>query len=264
MGRPVVCFIDDSAFERDNFTRHFPPAVPGWQFVITDTWNEARKELAGTSCLLFLLDLYGFDPDHPDRGEITPLDEIKSSVLDLEGVGDNLEAAPDPINEFLKRLHTVTSSWSEAFVRASRQAGQSRAYGLYNLARVREEFPGATAVAYSRKASSADLVSFLMAGGQGALLKPQGKTDDQIGRATGEEAPILFNHLLGLTCRTSADFLLRETLQLDSERATYLRQFARSLLGRTPPPARQVHFSKDMEAYLDEVCDWLTALGADR
>lgn len=260
MGRPVVCFIDDSPFEREMFTRYYPAAAPGWQFVIADTWQMTRRELNGAGCLLFMLDLYGADPENPVTPEILPEGEIRAMVSGLDGVWDDLEAAADPVNEYLKRLHSVSSRWGHIFASASRAAGQGRAYGLYNLARVREEHPGATAVAYSRKAGSPDLVSFMMAGGHGALLKPQGGNDREIAQATEDEAPILFAHLTGLTARNSADFLLRHSLHVDSERATYLRQFARALIGRTPPPERVISFSRDVEDYLDEVTDWIGAL----
>ncbi len=259
MPHPIVCFIDDSPFERRLFERFFPPAAPNWRFVIADGFEAAKREIGEKTCLLFLLDLYGQDPENPIEPTILMPGEIKPPARPFKDVWEGLDELGEAIkvNEYLKRLHTYTGHWGRAFIKAAEKAGQSRAYGLYNLARVIEEFPWAAAVAYSRKAGSADLVAFMAAGGDGALMKPQGEDDRAIAQATETQAPEIIAYLGELVAARSADVLLRLSLGLKAGQALFLQDLARAILFGSDPPDGWPGPEGRVSRYVEAVIAWL-------
>lgn len=207
---PLFCFIDDSAFELDVFASHVAPAARGVDLVTGSTYEQVKLEIGDRYPCLFLLDLYGRDPDLADP-ELPGLEDLASeaaSIGTLAGVYDGLDDFEgDRTNEFLKRLFQVADGWRGLFYRASRQAGQSLAYGLGNLAAARRDFPGAAMAAYTRKSVIADAVEVLAAGVDGLFLKPNGPTDDEIRRITDAEAPGLVASWAGLVSRKQKDYL---------------------------------------------------------
>jgi DNA-binding NarL/FixJ family response regulator len=82
-------------------------------------------------------------------------------------------------------------AWQKAFLLAAQGLGQGRSYGMQNLKAVRQEYPWAAALGYSRKALYADAVAVSMAGAEGVLQKPQGPDDPAIAQATTQQAPAL-------------------------------------------------------------------------
>ncbi len=192
MPGPLVCFIDDSPFERRLFLDVFPAAWPEARFVVAESYREARRLLDRRCPGLWLLDLYGQDPEHPVAPVLPGREELLPLAPDAEAVWRGFDpTVPDAANDYLRRLFRVVAGWQEVFARAARAAGQSRAYGLHNLARALGDCPAVPAVAYTRKAQAGDIVAFLAAGGRGALLKPHAGDDAAIPAATRREAPAL-------------------------------------------------------------------------
>jgi hypothetical protein len=102
-----------------------------------------------------------------------------------------LEPGGEGANAFLRRVYAQVERWQRAFLLAAGGVGQGRAYGLYNLARVREHYPWAASLGYSRKALYLDAAALVQAGAEGLLQKPQGAGDEAIALATTQEAPEL-------------------------------------------------------------------------
>lgn len=189
---PVFCFIDDSRFELDVFKECIVPAAPGVEFIQGSTYEAVRERLGDRYPCLFLLDLYGRDPEIPAPRILSreELEATTQSVPSLDAVYDGLAEFPgDPVNEFLKRLFHAVDPWRRVFLQASRTAGQNTAYGLANLATVHRDYPAAATVAYTRKSMISDAVDVLAAGVDGLNLKPDGPTDQAIRRATTAAAP---------------------------------------------------------------------------
>jgi len=192
--RPVFCFIDDAAFELDNFREHAAPGFERAEFVCASSFEQAVEQLAGRRPLCFLLDIYGTDPAldkprllKPERlaalvGEPVEVDRFYQGVDPDSREGGNL---------FLRRIYGRVQGWQQAFLEAAEALGQGRGYGLANLALVRESFPWAAALGYSRKSMYLDGVEMCRAGADGLLQKPQGADDQAIARATRRQAPEL-------------------------------------------------------------------------
>ncbi|MBF0530273.1 MAG: hypothetical protein HQK55_13575 [Deltaproteobacteria bacterium] len=191
---PIVCFIDDSAFELEVFSRNIIPVGVGLEFVLGSTYEEVRHKIGSRYPCLFLLDLYGRDPNLPPA-RLPSLDDLAAESLNLKSLPEvyaGLEDHPgDKVNEYLKRLFHVVDGWRRLFYRASRQAGQNINYGLNNLAAVRRDFPGTAAVGYTRKSLIMDAVDVIKAGMDGLALKPDGPDDQAIQQATADSARAL-------------------------------------------------------------------------
>ena len=145
---PIICFIDDSEFEHDLVRREIAPQAEGITFVQAEAFEETVEILGDRVPALFLLDLWGQDPDVPHPA-ITPreeLEETAAGIPDLRSVFDGLETFPgDRTNEYLKRLFRIVDGWRTLFEGACARIGQNRKYGLGNLRMVRERFPGVPA-----------------------------------------------------------------------------------------------------------------------
>ncbi|MGD9125168.1 MAG: hypothetical protein PVG60_08745 [Desulfarculaceae bacterium] len=191
---PVFCFIDDAQFELENFRRNAAPSFKRFDFVYAATFTQAKKELAGRRPLCFLLDLYGSDPLKKEPALPSPeaLSCCLGQGLDLPALYQDLgQAGPEAGNVFLRRLYGQVEAWQQAFLLAAQGLGQGRSYGMQNLKAVRQEYPWAAALGYSRKALYADAVAMSMAGAEGLLQKPQGPDDQAIAQATIKQAPAL-------------------------------------------------------------------------
>ena len=68
----LICFIDDSAFEHDLVQNEIAPLADGMTFLQTVTFEEAVDRLNGRAPALFLLDLWGQDPDVSAAGNHDP------------------------------------------------------------------------------------------------------------------------------------------------------------------------------------------------
>ncbi len=192
--RPVFCFIDDAAFELDNFREHAASGFDKVDFVCASSFDQVVEQLEGRRPLCFLLDIYGTDPAleqprllEPERlaalvGEPVEVDRFYQGVDPDSREGGNL---------FLRRLYGRVEGWQRAFLEAAAALGQGRGYGLANLALVRENFPWAAALGYSRKSMYKDGVEMCRAGADGLLQKPQGADDQAIAQATRRQAPEL-------------------------------------------------------------------------
>jgi len=214
---PVFCFIDDSAFELDVFQRCIVPAATHVEFVLGSTYDQVRTVLKERYPAAFILDLYGRDPELPASSLPTrrELETEIAQIPSLDQVYQNLnDFAGDKVNEYLKRLFHVADAWRQLFSRVFQKAGQNIRYGLGNLARVRQEYPAAAAVAYTRKSMIYDAVEALAHGVEGLSLKPDGPTDEDIYRVTTLAAPALIQQWSSLAFRRAAGYLSRMKLAL--------------------------------------------------
>lgn len=195
----IICFIDDSDFEHDLIRNEIACQIRGIEFVQAYTFDEAVKQLGNRLPGLFLLDLWGHDP-LVRRPYITPreeLEEIVSQFNSPEQVYKGLyEYKGDRINEYLKRLFSIVDSWRNLFETVCDRAGQNNRYGLKNLRRVREEYPGIPAVFYTRKSLINDAVAMIKDGTDGLFIKPTGNNDTETRRLTRDYAPKLIKDLI--------------------------------------------------------------------
>ncbi|MFO7784916.1 MAG: hypothetical protein ACQET7_01590 [Thermodesulfobacteriota bacterium] len=196
--KPVICFIDDSDFEHELVRREIAPRAERYAFVQAATFDEAAERLGRRSPDLFLLDLWGQDPDVTSP-VITPkadLLEEATRIPDLDSVFHGLDEFPgDRNNEYLKRLFRIVDGWRTLFEGACAGIGQNRKYGLANLKRARERYPGVPAVFYTRKSLISDAVAMFHAGCDGLFIKPTGRDDEETRRLTREYAPRLLEDL---------------------------------------------------------------------
>ncbi|MCD6304675.1 MAG: hypothetical protein J7M32_00105 [Deltaproteobacteria bacterium] len=196
--KPVICFIDDSAFEHDLVRSEIAPSAPDLEFVQAYTFDEAVERLNGEAPGLFLLDLWGQDPAVAEPS-LTPMEEVRSRASGfptLEQVYDGLEAFEGDVhNEYLKRLFSVVDCWRNLFEDVCSRIGQNRKYGLANLRRARLRYPGIPAVFYTRKSLIHDAVAMFRAGADGLFIKPTGLNDKDTRRLTRDYGPILVEDL---------------------------------------------------------------------
>jgi len=214
---PVLCFIDDSAFERDVFERCIVPAAPHLEFVLGSTYDDARVALGERYPAAFILDLYGLDPDLPGSSlpSCQEMEEEAARIPGLDQIYQGLDDFPgDRVNEYLKRFFHLMDAWRKLFTRVFQKAGQNTRYGLGNLARARQDYPAAAAVAYTRKSMIQDAIQALTHGVDGLDLKPDGPTDEDIRRVTTQAAPALIQKWSGLSARRAADHLNQLKLAL--------------------------------------------------
>ncbi|MBN2124610.1 MAG: hypothetical protein JW821_09980 [Deltaproteobacteria bacterium] len=200
----IICFIDDSDFEHDLVRNEIAPAAPELTFVQAYTFDEAKEILGDRIPVLFLLDLWGQDPDVP-RPVITPKDELAerlSGLRNLDWVYEGIEDVPgDRTNEYLKRLFTIVDGWRNLFEEACGRIGQNRKYGLANLGQVRIRYPDVPGVFYTRKSLISDAVDMFRAGADGLFIKPTGRDDGQTRALTRAYAPELLRDLFRIADR---------------------------------------------------------------
>lgn len=194
----IICFIDDSDFEHDLVRSEIAPCTPGLNFVQAYTFEEARDLLGENIPILFLLDLWGQDPD-VESPSITPKEDLERRVsefktLDMVYHGlDNFHG--DKANEYLKRLFTIVNGWRQMFEDVCDRIGQNRKYGLTNLQQVRKFYPGVPGVFYTRKSLINDAVAISRANADGLFLKPTGRDDSETRILTRKYAPKLIKEL---------------------------------------------------------------------
>jgi len=196
--KPIVCFIDDSRFEHDLVCHEIAPVAPDLEFVQAYTFDEAVDRLNHRVPALFLLDLWGQDPE-VFKPYLTSIDELRTKVAGfptLENVYEGLdEFEGDLNNEYLKRLFAVVDCWRNLFEDVCNRIGQNRKYGLFNLKRARQDYSGIPAVFYTRKSLIHDAVAMFKAGANGLFIKPTGSDDTDTRRLTRAYAPGLLDDL---------------------------------------------------------------------
>jgi DNA-binding NarL/FixJ family response regulator len=204
---PIICFIDDSAFEHDLVRQEIAPSAPGHQFIQAYTFEEARERLGENIPVLFLLDLWGQDPTikAPTMMSKGELEKRISRLQTLDAAYEGLEDYEgDRTNEFLKRLFTIVDGWRTLFEAVCDRIGQNRKYGLSNLRQVRKWYPGVPAVFYTRKSLISDAVAMFKAGADGLFVKPTGTDDDETRLLTRRYAPELIESLNRVVDRQNA------------------------------------------------------------
>ncbi len=257
----TVCFIDDSPFEREIFTQVYGSAGR-WELVVVESFDRAREVLGDRIPLLWLLDLWGNDPRGADPAKLIGPGELQKKaarINPLEAVWEGLDDFPgDRPNEYLKRLYTIVSGWSSLFMEAAEAADQTKAYGLFNLARVREHYPGTAALAYTRKSQSTDLAAFLAAGGDGAMLKPHGPDDNAIWEITRRKAPELTTLAEQTLARCLEAALLRQALASSGPEGAYFFSLAGTLARGLPlPPFRELEAGPYLVRWAQTARAWL-------
>ena len=201
----IICFIDDSDFEHDLVRHEIAPSAPDIHFLQTYTFEETRQKLVDQNPSLFLLDLWGQDPEvkEPYLTPKTEIEERLAGFKTLDQVYDGLETFPgDQTNEYLKRLFTIVDSWRHLFETACDRIGQNRKYGLNNLKDARAYYPEVPAVFYTRKSLISDAVAMFQAGADGLFIKPTGRDDSDTRRLTREYAPTLIAHLMTIITKS--------------------------------------------------------------
>jgi len=78
-GKRIICFIDDSDFEHDLVRNEIAPSAPDILFIQTYTFEETKQELSDRYPSLFLLDLWGQDPEVKDP-YLTPKAELEKRL----------------------------------------------------------------------------------------------------------------------------------------------------------------------------------------
>jgi DNA-binding NarL/FixJ family response regulator len=196
--KPIVCFIDDSPFEHDLVRHEIAPSAPDLEFVQAYTFDEAVDRLNNNVPALFLLDLWGQDPDVPEPS-LTSIDELRRRVAGFPTLAQVYEGLDhfegDLHNEYLKRLFAVVDCWRTLFEDVCNRIGQNRKYGLANLRQARLRYPGTPAVFYTRKSLIHDAVAMFKAGANGLFIKPTGSDDDETRRLTRAYARRLIDDL---------------------------------------------------------------------
>ncbi len=196
--KPIICFIDDSPFEHALVAEEIAPLAPDMTFVLAYTFEEAVEALGNRRPALFLLDLWGQDPavTDPHLPSQEELAREADQIPTLEAVYQGLDTFDgDLYNEFLKRLFSVVDGWRRLFEQACDRIGQNRKYGLANLARARQRYPGVPAVFYTRKSLINDAVAMMRAGIDAIFIKPTGSNDSQTREKTRAYAPQLLGEL---------------------------------------------------------------------
>jgi hypothetical protein len=242
--QPLFCFIDDSDFEHSVFEKCIAASNPGIDFIQTTTYEQARLEIGDRYPALFILDLYGRDPDIVPLG--IPLKEAMAEkikgMVSVESLYEGLDDfSGDKTNEFLKRMFHMMDSWRQLFARVFETTGQNIKYGLKNLAEARQEYPFSPAVAYTRKSMISDAVEAIDRGFDDLNLKPDGPDDETIYRETALKAPQLIDSWSDLVTRKFSGhiqqlvtLLARSGLDKDIERLKEgkpLSKKAREVLG---------------------------------
>jgi DNA-binding NarL/FixJ family response regulator len=196
--KPTICFIDDSPFEHDLVQHEIAPKAPDLVFAQSYTFEEMKQQLGLKTPALFLLDLWGRD-EELDSPYITPRKNLEMEIAKiptLDHVYDGLDDfAGDVPNEYLKRFFSVVDAWRSIFEGVCARIGQNRKYGLSNLRKARERYPGVPAVFYTRKSLISDAVAMFRARADGLFIKPTGPDDNETRRLTRAYAPQLISEL---------------------------------------------------------------------
>ena len=195
--KPIICFIDDSDFEHDLVREEIAPCAPDLMFIQAYTFDEAADKLSGKIPVLFLLDLWGYDPD-VKKPFLIPKEDILERVSGFKSLDEVYEGftdfRPEQTNEFLKRFFSIVDSWRHLFEDVCDRLGQNRKYGLANIRDVKRHYPGVPAVFYTRKSLINDAIAMFQARPDGLFIKPTGRTDRETKELTKKNAPKLIEY----------------------------------------------------------------------
>ncbi|KIX11932.1 hypothetical protein [Dethiosulfatarculus sandiegensis] len=196
--KPLICFVDDSGFELENFKKNAAWAFSKVDFIYAKTFEQAVSQVNNKVVIGFLLDIYGKIPSgKPPSGfdRKRYFSEAPQAFDPVELVRNNFPKDSEQVNGFLRGLYNQVQSWQVFFNRTAGDLGQSRAYGLANLEKASQKYPWAASLAYSRKALYLDGVKMSRAGAMMVLQKPQGLDDADIARKTRKAGPDLAHAL---------------------------------------------------------------------
>ncbi len=191
MDRELVCFIDDSKFERGVFERAFGGA---FDLVLAPDCAEAddalRQGYPGRRVDLFVLDLYIPSRERADLSthpELLGTDIRQRTLTRVLGLLTRIEGVAhrvlDPMtngDRLLRELYRVVEEAETSLRTFASEIGQTPEGGFVNLRHVRSTYPGVPAVFYTRKANSADVIRCFHEGADGVLKKPQDGDDEDI------------------------------------------------------------------------------------
>jgi hypothetical protein len=191
---PLVCFIDDSGFELENFRKNAAWAFAKVEFVYAKTFEQALSQAGEGVVIGFLLDIYGNYPSEkpaPGFDRKRYFSEAPQGFDPARLVQRFYPKDSEAVNGFLRGLYYQVQAWQVFFAKTASDLGQSRAYGLSNLEKASRAFPWAACLAYSRKALYLDGAKMSRAGAMMVLQKPQGSDESEIARKTRKAAPDL-------------------------------------------------------------------------
>lgn len=167
--KPLICFIDDSAKERELFEEVFGSDDGAFRVICAETFEEARSAIEELDEMpdLFVLDLYFPTGEKTDVtvesiGPIT----LPDDKCDLTQAFLNVETAHNRFREIRDAL------------------GQSPAGGLKLIERVQDSYPGVPMVTYTRKGTIEEAEQARRAGARRVLQKPSGEDWEATRRLT--------------------------------------------------------------------------------
>ena len=202
MKKPVYCFIDDSPFELKLFSDVIETRFPGIHFLYAGTYDECHRLLDEQKLYpsLFILDLYGREgiqeEVHIPQQELLEarIDEIPNLNVAYDGLEKHNNDKNLQANEFLKRLFSILNEWRNLFADQCASLDQGSRFGINNLQSVRQDYPTATAVMYTRKGLFTDAVILSRHNCDGIFIKPPGATDTDIYAETEKHVESLMDN----------------------------------------------------------------------
>ena len=158
--KPLICFIDDSADERDLFQQVFGCGDGAFSVITAESFEAAKDLLGKTDSIpaLFVLDLYFPSAVH---SEAAPVENIGPLTL------------PDDEGDVIKAWHNVGIA-QQRYNEIRDAEGQSPRGGLKLIAEVGEAYPGIPFITYTRKGTIEEAETARRAGARRVLQKPSG------------------------------------------------------------------------------------------
>ena len=219
--KPIICFIDDSDFEHDLLREEIAPHAPDLVFIQAYTFDEAADKLSGKIPVLFLLDLWGDDPD-VEKPVLTPKEDVFKQVSGFKSLDEVYEGLtdfrPEQTNEFVKRFFSIVDSWRHLFEDVCDRLGQNRKYGLANIRNVKMHYPGVPTVFYTRKSLLNDAVAMFQEEPDGIFIKPTGRNDRDTRELTKKNAPQLIESWLLIIDRNLPHLIDHKTHYISESR----------------------------------------------
>lgn len=203
--KKLICFIDDSAEERELFQQVFGAEEGRFRVLCAETFQEALEEIEKEGVVpdLFVLDLY-FPSSESHR---------QKKVLCIGPI-----TLPDDEGDLLKAfMNAETAQNRYREIRAAE--GQSPAGGLRLIEQVQEAFTGTPIISYTRKGRIEEAESARRRGARRVLQKPSGKDWEETLRLTlalREELERQFLRVIGRDPFEMLNLILHEAKHLDS------------------------------------------------
>jgi CheY-like chemotaxis protein len=158
--KSLICFIDDSADERDLFQQVFGCDDGAFSVITAESFEEARTLLGETDQIpaLFVLDLYFPTDANPESMSVD-----KIGPVTLPGDEGDLIKAWHNVGIAQKRYNEIRDA-----------QGQSPRGGLRLIVQVQEAFPGIPIITYTRKGTVEEAEAARRTGARRVLQKPSG------------------------------------------------------------------------------------------